>query len=437
MTYGDTGRPIRAELTTLLRHHRIQMRLGGLGGSPLVPATTTVEQRQQLGKLLQRYRYATLTWCLNAVVAADPRENLARTNERDRGPAEDLRFRLRESIRASEVGMPSLRELSAPQDFPLVDSWRKVAQAAVLGENDFPGLMDHGRLTVPQCAAVLKDAADVTRALVVLDRRYDQVPGWGTLYKRGRLDRAAEVVCLFADYVEPDYAVDQRRWRPPPATIDGEALPGIAGVLQAEHNMLVHLAQFPNALNLRRVIDAQRLLSHAAARRAPNVAPDLIERWLERELVYSTLIKATRNIGGLVGGGGLAVAEAANAVSRMRHVPVEEEASAEQLRDLGKLFTRVDARIASVIEQGVAERLYFVSVKLPRIVDESFRLVNPVRERYVPITSPVQTDLLAIARHDLRPAVPRLTPAEGAGNERERLTEAISHRPPGSGAPAR
>lgn len=36
-------------------------------------------------------------------------------------------------------------------------------------------------------------------------------------------------------------------------------------------------------------------------------------------------------------------------------------------------------------------------MKLPRVVDQAWGLIKPVRERYVPITSAVQTDLLAIA----------------------------------------
>ena len=41
-------------------------------------------------------------------------------------------------------------------------------------------------------------------------------------------------------------------------------------------------------------MDGQRILSHEAARRAPNVAPELIEKWLEREQTYKKLIDETR-----------------------------------------------------------------------------------------------------------------------------------------------
>jgi hypothetical protein len=432
--YGTNGRQLREELTTLLRQHRIQQRLGG-PGSHSIPATTTPEQREEFGQLIQRYRYAALAWCLHAVVAADPRPGLESTSSR--GPAEELRFRLTRSIKMSNAGMPSLDELSKPQDFAMVESWRQVARAAVLGEHDFPGLMDRGRLSHTECLTVLTDAAEVTRALVVLDKRYDNIPGWIPIRERARLDRAAQACVDFAGDLEPDYSVDQKGWRPSSATIDGGPLPGIGGVLQAEHNMLVHLSKFPNALNLRRVMDGQRIVSHDAARRAPNVAPELIEKWLEREQTYKRLIDETRNVGGLVGSGGMAAAEAANAVGRLRRVHVDQITEPEPLRDLDKLFTRIDARVAAIIEQSVAERLYFVSVKAPRIVDGTGQVVSPARERYVPLTSTIQTDLITLTRSHLRPAA--VTPAvrEGAHASREELRESVDHRPDRRARPAR
>ena len=311
----------------------------------------------------------------------------------------------------------------------MVESWRQVARAAVLGEHDFSGHMDHGRLSTAQCMTVLKDAAEVARAFVVLDKRYERIPGWIPIRERGRLDHAAGVCGVFAGYNAPDYSVDHKGWRPPPATIDGGPLPGIGGVLQAEHNMLVHLSSFPNALNLRRIMDGQRILSHEAARRAPSVAPELIKKWLDREQTYKKLIDETRDVGGLVGGGGPAAAEAANAVGRLRHVHIDKVTSPEPLRDLDKLFTRADARLASIIEQGVAERLYFASVKVPRIVDSSGKLVSPVRERYVPISAPINADLLAISRHVLRPPPAMSAAPPGAQESRRELRESIDHRP--------
>jgi hypothetical protein len=436
VTYGANGGQLRAELTALLRQHRIQQRLGG-AGMHTVPVSTTPEQRELMGERIQRYRYATLAWCLHAVVAAaNPGVNVELTAKRSRGPSEELRHRLTQSIRMSHAGLPLMNELTTHEEFPLVESWRKIASAAVLGEHDFPGIMNNGRMSAAQCRTVLRDAAEVTRALVVLDKRYERIPGWIPIRERGRLDRAARACALFATDDEQDYTVDDKGWRPPMAVIDGGPLPGIGGVLQAQHNMLVHLARFPDALNLRRVIDGQRILSHEAARLARNVAPDLIAGWVEREQVYESLLHETRNIGGLVGHGGPAASEAANAVGRLRRLHVDEITCAEPLQDLRKLSTRTDARVASIIEQGVANRLYLISVKGPRLASESTHLVRAPRERYVPVVSTDSTDLIAIIRQQLRPApvaraAPRATP-----ESRNALRESLEHRPGARSGPS-
>ena len=101
----------------------------------------------------------------------------------------------------------------------------------------------------------------------------------------------------------------------------------------------------------------------------------------------------------------------------------------EPLRDLNKLFTRTDARVAAIIEQGAAELLYFRSVKVPRLVDASNHLLYPARERFVPITSSVQADLISITRRELRTA-PLATSGSPCGNEtRSALRESLEHRP--------
>jgi len=52
-------------------------------------------------------------------------------------------------------------------------------------------------------------------------------------------------------------------------------------VNQARHNMLVDLARFPTALNLRRILRSQADMSHEAARHAASAAPELVERFLD------------------------------------------------------------------------------------------------------------------------------------------------------------
>ncbi len=78
----------------------------------------------------------------------------------------------------------------------MVESWRQVAKAAAMGEHDLGGPLNHGRLSAQECMTVLSDAAEVTRALVVLDKRYANIPGWQEIRERGRLDHAARSVFL-------------------------------------------------------------------------------------------------------------------------------------------------------------------------------------------------------------------------------------------------
>ncbi len=73
-----------------------------------------------------------------------------------------------------------------------------------------------------------------------------------------------------------------------------------------------------NATNLRLVVDSQRLVSAHLAPYAARIDERLAERWAERAETYSVLQKELREIGGLLGKGGLAVAEGANAVARLK-----------------------------------------------------------------------------------------------------------------------
>jgi len=70
------------------------------------------------------------------------------------------------------------------------------------------------------------------------------------------------------------------------------------------------------------------------------------------------------------------------------------------------------------------------------MVDQSEGLIKPVRERYIPITSAVQTDLLVIVHTQLRPPPTRPEPQVGAAQSRADLHEAIVHRPEGRGGPS-
>jgi len=428
MTYGANGRQMRDALATLLRQHRIQQRLGG-PGSHTIPETTTAEERATLGALIARYRHAVLVYCRISVTAVNPNTPLEATSVRTRGPAEELRYRLDRAVEGSSAGLPTMDELTTPQNFDLVESWRRAAQAAALGEHDFPAGLSWGTLTDQQCRTVLNDAAEITQGLVVLDQRYKNIPGWAALRDWASLGRAAQVCAVFAGYDGQDHTVDLRGWRPSLETIDGPDPGGLAGVIQTEQNLLIHLTRFPDARGLRLVIDSQRVLSHELGVRVREDLPTIANRWAGRAATYTRLAQECRNVAGLLGDGRNASADGSILLSRLRKVPSTQPLAPEQAKSLARLFNRIDARVSEIIEKGIAERLYLLRVKVPRLSNDATGMIRRVRQRYVPITSQVQTDLLRLARDDLRPAPLQPIPPPGAAESRRKLQEAILHRP--------
>jgi len=221
--------------------------------------------------------------------------------------------------------------------------------------------------------------------------------------------------------------VDNLGWRPTSKIIDGPPRPGILGVLQAEHNLVIRMKSVPSATNLRMVVDSQRLLSVHLAPFAARIDERLAARWAERAKTYVQIQRELRAIGGLLGKGELAVAEGANAVSRLKALPKDTIVEPRVLSGFQLLFNRVDARIADVIEDGVAQGAYFRRVTLPRLVSGEGRLVRPVRERFVPITAATDLEVIKTVRKQLRPkqVMPPVTP----GPSRVDLHAALIHRP--------
>lgn len=429
--YGENAGNLRTELTTLLRQHRIQQRLGGKG-LHTVPETTTVEERDELGQQIARYRHGVLVWCLQAVRATNPRINLEGTSGRGRGLAQELHYRLSAAIEASSAGLPSLEELSTPQELSMVESWRLAARAATLGEHDFGAGVGYGHLSEDQRMTVLKDAAEIARGLVGLDRRYELIPGWEKLKDQGRLSRAAEMCATSCGNTEQDYSVDLRGWRPPEVTIEGH-WPGIGGIVQGEHNLLVRLNQFPDALNLRLILDSQRIVSDEAATRIGTTLPALADKWNTRAETFTALLHQTRNIRGLLGDGGPAAAQGALVTARAQRLTQVNPDHGTAVLQLDRLFNRVDNRLTEVIEHGISKRLYFLRVKLPRVTNQSVGLVRQQRVRYAPINSPAQSDLIEIVRNQLRPPPIQPRPPAGARQNRLDFEAAITHRPDGRG----
>lgn len=425
--YGENTRLLRDSLRELLTQHRIQQRIGG-AGLHTVPETTTVTDREQIGEQIARYRHTVLVWCHQAMQAANPQINLTGTSARTRGPAEELRYRLDAAIHADPVGLPTTDELVTAQRFELVDLWRQVARACALGEHDFDAGVGYGRLSDAECMTVIHDAAEISRALVGLDRRYSNIPGWKQLKDPGRLGRAAEVCAAYSGYGDADYSVDRRGWKPPARPIGGPALPGIAGVLQAQHNLLLHLIKFPDAQSLRVVMDSQRIVSLEAAQRLKDSNPELAARWERRAETYGRLVHQTRDVGGLYGKGGLAAGQASVAAARMQKL-ADEMNNHLQVRRLERISAGIDERVCTAVELGIKERLYFQRVLIHAIENEDGDLVRGPRREWLPITGPAQAELLAIVRTELRPTPVERKPPKEAGQNRLDFETAIEHRP--------
>lgn len=419
--YGENSEALRTELAALLRQHRIQYRIGGPGVRS-IPISTTTAEREAIGGLIRRYRYGVLTWCQQALTSAGPA--LPHDPASPAAPARELRRRLQVTMNNSSAGLPTMTDLTTPHPFALVDHWRRAARAAVFGEHDLAGELSHGRLDVAQRTTLVSDAAEVVRGLLVLDYRYENVPGWEPLRQSGRLRNAAEACSYLA---ADDYSIDRRGWHPRAVAIDAPVRPGLAGVIQAQHNMLRGLARFPNALNLRRLLASQRELSSSLATRVAPAHPELAEAWLRRAATYTALQRASREIGGHVGAGSGAAAEAANAISRLRRIPQQTTLNDRALRDLNSLFTAVDHKVADTIEHGARDRLYLAATPLPRIVDTDGQITHTARIRYNPI--PKQNELVRLVRDELRPPPESRRTPTGARVSRRALSEAITHRP--------
>lgn len=432
--YGENTSLLRESLRQLLTQHRIQHRIGAAG--PVTgPATTTLEERRQIGQLIARYRRSVLTWCHQGLYAATPHIDLEDLTKRTRGPAEKLRHRLHISLSGDDAGLPTLLELTTEQPLLMVELWRHAARAATLGEHDFRAGAGYGRPPTAQTLALVHDAADITRALLALDRRYAKIPGWQPLKGAGYLARAAEGCAAHFRHSDLDYSIDDRGWRPPAQLIDGPGLPGITGVLQAQHNLLLHLAALPDAHSLRVIIDSQRLVSLHTARQLTGAGSAAAARWEHRTAVYGRLIRQTRDLAGMIGNGGLAAGQGALAADRAQHLPQHAVGDPAQTSRLERLSTGIDQRLSDALRHGITNNLYLQRINVPGLEARDGTLVHVTRQRCIPVTGRLREELLGIARDELRPVPTQRQSPESAAQNRLDFQAAIDHRPRNSGRP--
>lgn len=437
MTYGENVGVIREQLAALLRQHRIQQRLGGVALHRSEPETT-IPEREAMGRILRCYRDATLNWCHQALEAVGPKNDVRKMTFRDRTPQDDLRHRLDLTLQDTGTsGLVPLDMLAMEHRYDLMVRWQSIARAAALGEHDFAGEVNAGSLTPAQAITVARDAADIIRGLAVLDVRYKHVPGWTPVPLLPQLTRAAERVSVTAHERVLDLSVEDLGWRPPATGPEGPQAAGVAGAVQAQSRLLVELGRFPTALNLRRIIHAQVEVSLEAERHARKTAPELVGGFAERASVYRQLVAQSRNLGGLAGAGGSAVAESQNAISRLKNLALAATTQRASLLELHRLFLATDARVATTIEQGLDERVYFVAVRLPRMTDQQINGIYRPRTRYAPSTTRLQPGLLPLVRDHLQPAPQPAPQRPHSLALRHDYEAAIAHRPPPRNGPRR
>ena len=424
--YGETGAAMRRELAALLRLHRVQQRLGEAPGA-----------RHTNGLEVRRFRHNVMIWCSQAMWSAAPmtfsNQAPVEPNPFRRGtagrhsatPAGELAELLDRSRAQTTTAPAALEQLTTPAGNEIVEHWRQAARAAVLAEHDTAANV--AAMTAPQAQAIVGDVAAITQALVVLDRRYRNTPGWEPLPHGARLGWAALAAALDVNLGQPDYTVDRLGWRPKTKVVEGPPRPGILGVLQAEHNLVVRLKSFPSAINLRYVVDSQRLLSGNLAPYAARIDQHLADRWSERAHTFARLEQALRRIGGRLGNGGPAAAEGANAVARLRALPADTIVEPGVLGGFQLLFDRLDQRIADVLEEGIDRRVYLERTPIPHLAERSSELVVAAGESFVPVGRATYRDLLATMR--TQPAPCRNLPQTSPGPGRADLHAALTHRP--------
>lgn len=425
--YGDTGAAMRTHLSALLAIHRIQHRLGDRDSAA----------RKTHGDVVRQYRQNVLVWCGQAMQLASPMlftnlppraPNPFKPNGRS-SPAIELTRALAHAQTESTAAPASTERLTTASKNPVVEGWRQVARAAALAEHDTTtNLAD--RLTTQQAQALVGDVAAIAQALVVLDQRYKHIPGWEPLSESGRLGWTALAASLDVHLGQPDYSIDDLGWRPMTKPIRSTGVePGILGVLRAEHDLTVRLRAFPHLVNLRIIVDSQRILSAKLIRHAARSQPGLVGPWRRRADTYTQIQTDLRELGGLVGTGDPAASYAATAISRLNKLAPDTPVEPRVLGGFQTLFNHIDHRIADIVEEGLVRKAFAQRVNLPRLDTATGRAVQPVRQRYRPITTGEDLAVLRTVREQLRPRT--AARPNGPGASRAELQAALVHRPPG------
>lgn len=428
--YGENSGHLRDHLAVLLSQYRVSHQI--LRQVTRTGSTLQVEDRQaEVGAQVRRYRYTIMSWFHQALTQADPNPRASHDTTAYE-PPDRLRVSIARVLARNPEPLPTMAELTTPQEVEALESWRQAAKAAILAEHDFDRGLGDGLLSHRGWLTLAGDVADITKAFLVLDRRYQHLPGWETLKGiRGLRTYADDCASLAQErYRKPNHNIDWRGWHPAPSDDPDADL--ITQVIAAEHRLLNSLTAIPSMTNLRHLLHSQRELSHLAADRALNLAPEQAARFRRRERTYAALTRASRTAAGLAGTGAEATWHSAEATRLLVKIPVGEPISVEGLRNLDKLVRHVDNRVAAAIEQGFKLRVYLVRSSRPRIDPADGRLVHRARVIYEPLERDGRTPLIALARRRLRTDPVRMAAPGDAAITRADFRSAINHRQHGS-----
>jgi hypothetical protein len=437
--YGQITSALHASMTQLLAMRRPSFYLGGANGNR--QATTTAEERAAATARILRYRRVIWDYALAVTEAATPFHVV---------DGWETPHRLLHWLRTDQPRTDALpggrgvnaAELASVQDTRLTETWRRAAVAAMTGrERELPVVAE--RIRFDDARVLLRDAADLTWALIALDARYFPLPGWQRLSTKSKwqdsfsvkephlVDSALSAAQLCSQWAAgitdaEAGAVDRLGYRPPIALMPVPYPFGFDGAIAAQHNLIVGLgAEFPSADSLIAIVRAQRLVSALATRAAEVVdANDLANEFGRRAENYQRLLGLLMGrVAGLLGRGQDAVVDA-EAVQRAMEdaVGMGERVSGDQLAWLHRLFIMTDAYVAARVNQGIDERRYFVWNELTLSGMDMGGTRHAVR-KYEPIDGRNHPNLFAAVKTLALGVAPGFV--EGGGPHRDEFTKAV------------
>jgi hypothetical protein len=374
--YGTTAAAMRNAVAELLDMRRPSFCLGGANGAR--PETTTADERAEAVAKILRYRKVVYDYGIDLLETAIPEGT----------PGWEAPRRLLYWLRREQpsvAGLPggrrvSTTELMSVQDTLLTEMWRRAAAAAVAGrERELPMVAEQIRFT--EGRVLVRDAADLTWALLTLDARYFPLPGWQRLSTASkwqdsygtnvphRVDSslsAAQLCSEWARSITPaEASVVDRAGYWPPTPFTAKPYPfGFDGAIAAQHNLFVWLGmEFPSADAMIAVLRTQRqacALAVSAATAASS--PALADTFAVRAERYKVLLGLMMDrVASLSGGGARSVADAETVQRGLEDaIGTGDIATVDQLGWLQQLFTMTDTRIAGRMWQGIRDDRYLV-----------------------------------------------------------------------------